>query len=247
MRIDADIAQIAALIGDPVRAAMLAALLDRTPMSAGQLAFSAKVSPQAASFHLAKLTSASLLKVERQGRNKVYTLANSEVASAIESLGAIASSAHVDHTLPRYFQSNRHQELRFARSCYDHLAGIVGVQFHDALFNAGYLMKTGEREYQLTDKSKQWVENLGLDPTMPTRSPFVRPCLDWSERRPHLAGRLAAQLLNLFLADGWLARIRDTRDLRVTDLGVREFQRQYHFNVSVAMADLRVGANRKSA
>src|SRR5882724_1720174 len=181
MRIDADVACTAALLGDPVRAAMLTALLDRTPLSAGQLAFAARVSPQAASFHLAKLTSAAILQVERQGRNKVYALASSEVATAIESLAAISPRPKSDPNLPRFFQSERHQNLRFARSCYDHLAGILGVQFHDALFNADYLLKSGEMEYALTDKGEEWIRGLGLDPcAAQTRSPFLRPCLDWS-------------------------------------------------------------------
>src|SRR6185295_16067432 len=133
---------------------------------------------------------------------------------------------------PRFFQSERHQNLRFARSCYDHLAGILGVQFHDAIFSAAYLQQSGEREYSLTDKGEAWIQGLGLDlSAAQMRSPFVRPCLDWSERRPHLAGRLAAQLLGMFLNEGWLARIRDTRDLRVTDRGAREFERQYRLNV----------------
>ena len=211
---------------------MLVSLIDGKAQSAGQLAFAANVSPQAASFHLAKLTLAALLKVERQGRNKLYRLAGAEVAGVIESLGAIATPTAVPSP-PRVFRSERHQELRFARSCYDHLAGILGVHLHDSILQKGFLLKSSEREYALTDQGQQWLEASGLN-TAQTRSPFVRPCMDWSERRPHLAGRLAAQLLEKCFTDGWIARIRETRAVRVTDRGARGFEREYGINLRFA-------------
>src|SRR5581483_6560982 len=145
MPIDLDIAATAALFGDPARAAMLTALLDRPVLSAGALALVANVSPQTASFHLAKLTSGSLVIGARQGRQTVYSLADGAVAGAIESLAVISADRHADR-----FRSERMGELRAARTCYDHLAGVVGVRLHDSLVGLGYLAPDGSRKYALT-------------------------------------------------------------------------------------------------
>jgi DNA-binding transcriptional ArsR family regulator len=224
--IDAEpaIAETAALFGDPVRAAMLVALLDKSPQSAGQLAFAANVSPQTASFHLAKLTAAALLTGERQGRHQVYRLARCEVASAIESLAAIVRYG----TAPRRFGSERMRQLRRARTCYDHLAGIAGVLLHDSILRSNYLAPAVDKAYILTANGRDWLQSIGIDPQRErTRAPFARPCLDWSERRPHLAGRMAAHLLDHLFKDGWIVRIRDTRAVRITDRGLRQFERQF--------------------
>ncbi|HZS48880.1 MAG TPA: winged helix-turn-helix domain-containing protein [Blastocatellia bacterium] len=245
MRIEAEIAETAALFGDPVRAAMLAALLDSPALSAGQLAFAAKVSPQAASFHLAKLVSASILKVERFGRTKVYQLAGSEVATAIESLAAI-SPPRPPSVSSAWFRSERKQQLRLARTCYDHLAGVIGVAFHDQLLDLGYMNKSGERTYEMTDKGRHWLKTIGLDPHAGTRSVFARTCLDWSERQPHLAGRLAAQLLDFFLKEKWIERIRDTRAVRVTDRGFLEFQRRYGLDLRMSIHNSGLESQRRA-
>lgn len=222
-----DIATAGALFGDPARAAMLTALLDRPMLSAGQLAIAANISPQTASFHLAKLTSGSLLVGVRRGRNQVYRLAGPAVAGAIEALAAVASANTVPQRRSDPFRSERMQQLRAARTCYDHLAGVVGVQLHDSVVALGYL-RPDAKDYVLTTKGKKWLSALG-DPTdlFQRRSPFVRPCMDWSEQQPHLAGRLAAFLLDRFFKDGWIARIRDTRAIRITERGRRELERQY--------------------
>jgi|SRR5579871_1861073 len=234
MKTEFEIAETAALFGDPVRAAMLAALLDRQALSAGQLAFAANVSPQTASFHLGKLTAAALLKSERQGRNQVYRLAGAQVANAIESLAAISKTRAIPRPAEKHFRPERQQQLRFARTCYDHLAGVAGVLLHDSLLQAGYLLQTGDKEYTLTGSGRGWLETLGQ--TVPrTRSPFARPCLDWSERRPHLAGRLAAQLLDSFFKLGWIVRMRNTRAVRITEKGLRELERQYGINLNPAL------------
>ncbi len=234
MTVEPDIAETAALFGDPVRAAMLTALLDRMALSAGQLAFAANVSPQTASFHLAKLTSAALLIGERQGRNHVYRLAGVAVANAIESLAAISPARKTAPNGQNRFGSERLQQLRTARTCYDHLAGATAVLLHDSLLKSGYLLPASEKEYTLTDKGRDWLRTIGANPAATrSRSPFARPCLDWSERRPHLAGRLGAQLLDLFFNDGWIVRIRNTRAVRITERGLREFERQYGLNLKL--------------
>lgn len=210
-----DIAGTAALFGDPVRATMLTALLDREPRSAGELALLANVSAQTASFHLAKLTSCGILSGERHGRNQVYRLTGPAVAGVIESLTALAPC-------PKAARSDALRRLALARTCYDHLAGFVAVVLHDALLNSGYLMHAGEKEYSITTSGRQWLNYIGVNlPVVSKRIRLARPCLDWSERRPHLAGRVAAQLLDSFFEQGWIARIRDTRAVRITDRGYR--------------------------
>jgi len=225
-----DIASAAALFGDPVRAAMLTALLDRPVLSAGQLAFAANVSPQAASFHLSKLTAGSLVIAARQGRRQVYRLAGASVANAIESLAAVSSASGVQQP---HAHSERLRRLRAARTCYDHLAGVAGVLLHDSLLSLEYLEPSDAKTYVLTGQGRKWFSDLGGPAELlRRRSPFARPCLDWSEQQPHLAGRLAAFLLDRFLAEGWIARLRDSRAVRITLRGQREFERHYGLRVT---------------
>jgi DNA-binding transcriptional ArsR family regulator len=226
-----DIAGTAALFGDPARAAMLTALLDQRSRSAGELALLANISPQTASFHLAKLTAAELLAGERKGRNQLYRLASAAVATAIESLAAVS---------PLCTRSERMHGMALARTCYDHLAGWTSVVLHDALLESGRLARKSEKEYSITAAGRDWLSSIGVSLPMPaTRSPLARPCLDWSERRPHLAGRVAAQMLSVFFEQGWLVRIRDTRAVRITDRGYREFERHYSVNLRTMPPRLR--------
>ncbi|HEY3837275.1 MAG TPA: helix-turn-helix transcriptional regulator [Bryobacteraceae bacterium] len=227
-----DIAVTAALFGDRVRAAMLIALLDRSALSAGQLALAANVSAQTASFHLAKLTAGSLLVSSRRGRNHLYRLAGPAVARALESLGAL-STANLDQQQhpPDRFRSERMRQLRAARTCYDHLAGIAGVLVHDSLLKLGYLKSNGPKAYILTAKGQRWFSEQGGDAELiERRSPFARPCMDWTEQTPHLAGRLAAFMLDEFFRNGWIARVRDSRAVRITDRGRRALEQHYGVN-----------------
>ncbi len=239
MVVEPDIAMAAALFGDPARATMLIALLDRPLLSAGQLAIAANISPQTASFHLGKLTSGSLLICSRRGRNQVYCLAGPAVASAIESLAAISPASALQQRHNDPFRSERMRQLRFARTCYDHLAGVAGVLLHDSLLNLDYLRASEPKEYVFTAKGRKWFSALGgRSELLRRRSPFARPCVDWSERQPHLAGRLAAFLLDWFLREKWIARIRETRAVRITERGEREFERQYGLNLKIVRPSL---------
>ena len=221
MVVEPDVAAAAALFADRARAAMLSALLDRTPRSAGQLALEANVSPQSASFHLAKLASAGLLNCERHGRSHVYRLSGSAVARAIEALGTLASRPLTPANRPM-------APLRAARTCYDHLAGVAGVGLHDALWRLGYFKPNGPKEYRLSIKGREWMAALDVEAcAWRKRSLIARPCLDWSERRPHLAGRLAAHLLDRFLEQGWIVRLPETRAVRITQRGLRQFEKHY--------------------
>ncbi len=217
-----DIAEIAALIGDPARANILAALLGRQALTATELAYEARVTPQTASAHLAKLTRARLLAVEKQGRNRYYRLAGPAVANAFESLLVLAADAPPRRRPP----GPKDAAMRAARTCYDHLAGGLGVAVTDALVCRGFLTERGE-DFVVTPDGLKWFEKFGVDVQVlrGTRRVFARRCLDWSERRPHLAGALGAAVTEQMLARRWVARMRNSRGLAITEAGRRGLHR----------------------
>jgi DNA-binding transcriptional ArsR family regulator len=215
--VDADIVRIAALIGDPTRANMLLALMGGLALPAGELALCANVAPQTASAHLSKLLDGKLLSVEVQGRHRYYRLSSPEIGSVIESLATVAP-------LPISFaqrESERDNPLRFARTCYNHLAGAVAVEINDALQQHGFLVTERHKQYRATLDGRLWFEKLGidLDHVQPSRDSFARQCLDWTERRHHLAGALGAALLERLFELKWMARLDRTRAVRVTHQG----------------------------
>lgn len=208
--------RITALIGDRARIDMLNALMAGRALTATELADHAGVARPTASAHLAALTEAGLLDVEKQGRHRYFRLANEDVAGLLESLMGVAyrtSSAAV-RTGPV------DPALRQARACYDHLAGAWGVRIHDSFVRRGFL-RLDTDALQLTDAGRAFIDGTGidLDALARSRRPLCRACLDWSERRHHLAGALGASLLEHFLARGWLRRNRDSRALVVTARG----------------------------
>ena len=222
-RSDPDIAAVAAAIGQPARASMLSALLVDAPLSVGELADRGHVSPATASLHLARLAQTGLVVGHRSGRTHCYRLAGVEVAQALEALQRLAEPASVrslaDATAAR--------QIRFARSCYDHLAGELGVAVTDALVGRGYL-QAGADAFSLTPTGEQWLASLGIDVSglRAARRGFALYCLDWSERRPHLAGAVGAALLGRCLDAGWVSRRRATRSLSLTTAGALAFERE---------------------
>lgn len=219
------IAAVAELIGEPARAAILIALADGRALPAGELARAAGVSAQSASAHLTKLVGGGLLSVQSEGRHRYYRMASPEVGHAVEALGAIA-------TMPRRPGLPRAPETRAlynARSCYDHLAGRVAVELTGALERSRVILPRGEREYELGPEGPAWFATLGLDTAALGRSrrPFARRCLDWTERRPHLAGALGAALSSRLMTLGWVARMPKTRALRITHRGARELDGRF--------------------
>jgi DNA-binding transcriptional ArsR family regulator len=220
------IATIAELIGEPARATMLIELLDGRALPAGELAMVSGVSAQSASGHLSKLVDGGLLSVQNEGRHRYYQIARPEVAHALEALGAIS-------TISRRPETQRPREvvaLHNARTCYDHLAGRVAVELTLALEQSQVLRPCREREYGLGPHGERWFAGLGVDvdALRGSRRSFARRCLDWSERRPHLAGALGAALCSRLLAMGWVARRPKTRALRITERGQREFRERWH-------------------
>lgn len=215
---EANIALPAALIGDPTRASMLMALMDGRAQPASALAYAANVSAQSASNHLAKLTDGGLLAVETQGRHRYYRLAADEIATVLEALANLASrSRSLRQPLTR-----KGRALRFARSCYDHLAGQLGVAIAEALEARGLIAAAADpKVYDTTPAGRLWFARLGIDVDAihHDRHPLGRRCLDWTERRHHLAGALGTALFTQMEALDWLSRDRSTRLVRVTELG----------------------------
>ncbi len=195
------LARIAAMIGDPARSRMLAFLLDGHCASAGELASAGAVSASTASAHLAKLQHAGLISAESRGRHRYFRLADAEVAHALEALALVAERGSHE----RRWSSPGRAPLRAARCCYGHLAGRAGVALLQGLQSEGCIEAQAENDFQLTDKGRAWLEQIGV-PEPKVRAPqrLAYGCLDWSERRDHLAGVLPAVLLKHFLARGWL-------------------------------------------
>ena len=223
-RVEVDLAGVARLIGEPARAAMLDALLGGRALAAGELARRfAGVSPATASEHLARLREGGLVDVVAAGRHRYHRLAAPEVGHALEALALISR--------PRPIRSLRHfravRALATARTCYDHLAGRIGVGVHDALVGRGALI-AGGAGYELTPAGADFLADLGVDVpgARGRRRAFARPCLDFTERRPHLAGALGAAVCTRVLAAGWLVhRARDQRGLRLTPSGGEALER----------------------
>lgn len=212
------VARIAALVGEPARTGMLLALMDGRALTARELARAGHVSPQTASRHLAQLVDGGLLVVERQGRHRYHRLASPQVARLLEGMMELAAV----QPAPRPVATGpRDEALRTARTCYDHLAGRLGVAIADHLVAAGAVIFDGDAG-QVTDRVAACLAPLGLDwgGTAPTRQPACRPCLDWSQRRPHVAGRLGRLLCQHCLAQGWLRREAGSRALAPTPAGV---------------------------
>jgi DNA-binding transcriptional ArsR family regulator len=215
-----DIAEIASLMGDVARAHMLAALMDGRALTALELALTARVTPQTASSHLAKLREANLLAMEKQGRHRYFRLASPRVADALEPVLTLAGDAP-----PRHRPVTRiDQEMRTARTCFDHVAGVLGVSVTDSLVSRGHVAIAGDAG-ELTAAGVAFLERLGvnLTPRAKSRRIFCRPCLDWSERRPHLAGHVGAVLCAHFLDADWVRRTRESRALKITPLGREKF------------------------
>ncbi|MDB5476005.1 MAG: transcriptional regulator, ArsR family [Phenylobacterium sp.] len=231
---DANIATPAALIGDPARAAMLQALLDGRSMPASQLAWAAGVTPQSASNHLGKLAAGGLVAVTQQGRHRYYRLAGAEVAQALEALARVLP-------IPKPFDpplSPKARRLREARTCYDHLAGRLGVALADAFERDGLMEADGPERYRLTLDGEARLTALGVDLAglKPNPRGKLRPCIDWTERRRHLAGPLAARLLDRLLALGWIERGREDRAAILTAAGRAGLRETFGIDLAPAAA-----------
>lgn len=215
-----DIARVAALLGDPARANMLTALMSGRALTAAELAQEAGVTPQTASSHLAKLEAGQIVTPRKQGRHRYFTLSGPDIVEALEVLMGIAS--RVGHNRVR--TGPKDPELRKARVCYDHLAGEMGVALFAAL-EERELIAIDHNGVMLTDAGADFAAGFGIDlmALRNTRRPLCRECLDWSARQSHLAGAFGAALLNRFYELGWAQRSRDSRVVRFSPEGEKQF------------------------
>jgi DNA-binding transcriptional ArsR family regulator len=221
-RLDPDIARLAGALADPSRIAMLDALLDGSARPIGALARRAGISAATASGHLRRLIDHQLVVVDRDGPTRRVRLAGPAVAELLESIAAHAHAASAaPGTLPpTAAATTAARELRFARTCYDHLAGVVGVGVTRALLARRWLRTTGDG-FTAAPALLGWLAGHGcaLADEPRSRRPLVRACLDWSERTPHVAGRVGAAIADVALARQWVVRVRDSRALRLTARG----------------------------
>lgn len=229
MLLSPDLKTIASLIGDPSRLAMLLDLLGGKALPAGELARSARISPQTASTHLAKLVDGGLLIQESFGRHKYFRLASSEVGHALEALHMIAPAKPVRSLR----ESNEASALQFARTCYDHLAGKVGVALTDRLLEMNVIEKSG-KEFTVSAAGKARLQAFGveIEKNKKSRRCFACQCLDWSERRSHLAGSLGASLTQRLFELKWIERLPSGRAVRITDAGVKGLFEEFGLNVT---------------
>ncbi len=211
MNINLDIAKTAQLIGDKTRVNILLALFDVDALPASDLARRANISPQTASSHLSKLLEGNLISLEKHGRHRYYSLGSPEVAQVLESLMTISKPKQAIETLEPIAQGRR---------CYDHLAGRLGVSVTDALLDKSWIAPSG-KNYDLTSKGANAFLTIGvpLEELQKQRRQFARQCLDWTERRHHLAGSLGAALMNYLLEQKWILSNTDTRVIHVTNAG----------------------------
>jgi DNA-binding transcriptional ArsR family regulator len=227
---DAAVSRIAAAIGEPARVRMLYGLMDGRARTSTELAMVADVSPSTASVHLNRLKSERLVKVLIQGRHRYYSLEGPNVANALEGLSVLAGGSR-DRFVP-----STPSRLRAARTCYDHMAGTLGVSLHDRFETLGWLSAGAAgsgQAYDLTPAGTKAFSALGidLDAIRALRRRFACACLDWSERRPHVGGALGAALLKVALKSKWVTQDLDSRALGITSLGRREMLTRFGLRV----------------
>jgi DNA-binding transcriptional ArsR family regulator len=223
------IAEIAALVAGPARATMLSALIDGGAMSASELAFAARITPQTASTHLAKLTKAGLLAAVRTGRHRYFQLASPAVVAMIEGIAAVALARR-----PRFRPLSRQaRALDAARICYDHLAGRLSVDLADQMVARAYIVPHGETA-KLTAAGAQFLSGLGVElPASHPERQSCRLCLDWTERRPHVAGTVGAAITKRLFDLGWIEKMKRGHAVGVTPSGRRGFQESFGIDMSL--------------
>jgi DNA-binding transcriptional ArsR family regulator len=221
---DAAVAPIAAAIGEPARARMLYCLVDGRARTSTELAVVADVTPSTASVHLQRLKTQRLVKVLAQGKHRYYSLDRPDVAAALEALNVLAGSTR------QRFEPNTPRDLRSARTCYDHIAGTLGVSLFDRFTILEWISQSPRSDgCDVTAAGRTAFHGVGidLDAARALRRRFAFACLDWSERRPHLGGALGAAVLQLALRKRWVAQDLDSRILRVTSTGRRDLAARF--------------------
>jgi DNA-binding transcriptional ArsR family regulator len=223
IKMNPDISKIASLLSDPTRSSILLRLMDGTIHPVSELALAAKVKPQTASFHLHKMLDADLVGVEKHGRHRYYKLKNGDAARIIEQLLTISPGTPVKS----FKESREKAAVHFARTCYDHLAGYVGVQITNSLVQQEFLKKM-DKDFKVTASGSQFLKDFGINEAdlSQKRRKFASCCLDWTERQHHIAGALGNALLERMLELEWFSRMPQTRALTVTPKGRLELEKR---------------------
>ncbi|WP_099156834.1 ArsR/SmtB family transcription factor [Virgibacillus ndiopensis] len=216
MKANANVAKVATLVSDSSRAAILTILLDGRFHPVSDLAYMVGITPQTASYHLAKMTQANVIDVESQGRHRYYGISNQEIAQVMESFLQVAPPVEIKSLK----QSNEEKALRHARTCYDHIAGNLGVKLKTSLMNQQFLVEK-DNEFHITSDGEIFFNTIDIDTNKlkKKRRMFCSKCLDWSERRHHIAGALGNAMLEKFLELEWIERVPKSRALKITALG----------------------------
>lgn len=225
-----NISKIANLIGDPARASMLLALMGGKALTATELALEADITPQTASSHLGKLVGGNLLVVRKQGRHKYFQLRDYEIAQLLENLLTIS----IETNRSKVTTGPKNPALRTARVCYDHLAGSIGVALFNSLLKNGFITEDGEVTL-LTESGRAYFEEIGVNfeeiNRVKSKRPLCKSCLDWSERKSHLSGKLGKWIFDDILANDWANRESDSRVINFNDTGLMCFKLKYKINV----------------
>ena len=228
MNVYPNISYIAKLIAEPTRAIILDCLMSGQALPASELAYMAKVSHPTISSHLAKLVEGNLLVMEQHGRHRYYRLTSKEVAEVIEKLGTIAPPVEIRSLR----QSSQLKQVRFGRTCYDHLAGELGVKITEALIEKE-IVYLEDGLYTVTKKGKEWFLQFGIniEEANTKRRIFAKPCLDWSERRYHISGWLGSAIATRFFDNGWITRAEKNRAVQLTPKGINALEN--HFGITI--------------
>ena len=228
MEIDNQFSAVAFLIGEPARATMLWNLTDGRAYTAGELALVANISPQSASNHLNKLVEANFLNVEKQGKHRYYKFAREEVAYAIEAIANLIPNKKAI----RQQKSFENGDIQYARTCYDHLAGKIAVDLTQSLIKQKILNLEGD-DFLVSSKGEAWFEMIGLNINELKKSKrhFAKPCLDWTERKHHLAGSLGAALLDKMLSLDWFRKTKNSRAIIITSKGQQQLYDRFKISV----------------
>jgi len=220
---------ITSLLCEPSRAKIVWNLLDGRAYTASELALVSDLSPSAVSNHLSKLLRGNILRVDVQGRHRYYSFASSDVAYAVESLANLSNNKQRSKAIKNVTNCG----IKYCRTCYDHLAGYVAVRITEAMIEKGFLIKS-DKIFLVTKKGWEWFLQLGISEIyfQKNRRPLTRQCLDWSERRPHLAGHLGAVLLEKMLEKGWLKKVKFSREMLITSKGKQSINDLLDININ---------------
>lgn len=214
----------AGLIGDATRAAIMWTLLDGRAFTATELSIAVNTSPQNISMHLAKLLEANLLSVEKQGRHKYYRFSNKEVAYVVEAMANLIPKSDISSKK----KTENYPPIKYCRTCYDHLAGKIGVALADSLLEQNIIIEKNNA-FEISTEGENWFSDFGIniEEAQKQKRIFLKPCLDWSERRNHIAGSIGTLLLNKMLEQDWIRRTANSRAIIITGKGEKEFLKNF--------------------